>query len=264
MTRRVTQALAVIGFAIAFAGGPEGPPLRAQSSTAESAAEAFKATLLAALASGNPRQIAGLVKYPIRVNHGMVGYPIPVGNAAAMIEMHRLFFTPEMRCAIEDSRIPRPGQPPPRTPMLVANGVVTLADGRVVAERTPAGFRITRLSVIGNPAGNAKPKEVFFRYGEGELLYPGRIAGDGADGYIVAAKTGALLQGKLEKFPTGSLQMRVTDLQTGMVLKGAPTELSRLWAARVPADGRYRLDIIRRAEYCDPAITYLLTIGLRR
>jgi hypothetical protein len=48
------------------------------------------------------------------------------------------------------------------------------------------------------------------------------------------------------------------------VLKGAETEYSRLWAARVPADGNYRLDIVRRAAYCDPAITYQLTIGLRR
>ena len=111
-----------------------------------------KARLLAALDSGNPRQIAALVKYPIRVRHGMLAYPIPVPNQAAMVEMARLFFTPELRCAIEESRVPRPGDAKPRYAMLIANGVVSLADGRVVAERTPQGYRITRLDVIGNAA----------------------------------------------------------------------------------------------------------------
>src|SRR5688500_2380001 len=104
--------------------------------------EAFKARLIAALASGNPRQIAALVRYPIRVRVGVLPYPVPVDNAAAMVEMQNLFFTPEMRCAIEESRLARPDQPKPRYAMQVADGVVTLADGRVVAERTPQGYRI--------------------------------------------------------------------------------------------------------------------------
>lgn len=226
--------------------------------------EAFKARLVAALASGNPRQIAALVRYPIRVRHGMLAYPIPVNNAGQMAEMHGLFFTPEMRCAIEESRIPRPGEPKPRNAMLVADGVISLANGKVVALRTPQGYRITALDVVGHPSGGKpKPKDAAFRYGEGELIYTGRIGGSDADGYVVRARKGALLQVKLERFPGRSLQIRVTDQQTGMVVTGAPTEFSRLWAARTPSDGTYLVEIVRRAAYCDPSVTYLLTIGLR-
>jgi hypothetical protein len=39
---------------------------------------------------------------------------------------------------------------------------------------------------------------------------------------------------------------------------------SRLWATRVPGHGTYRVDIVRKAAYCEPAVTYLLTIGLER
>jgi hypothetical protein len=234
---------------------------------AQSASEGdqVKARLLAAIDSGNPRQIAALVKYPIRVRHGMLAYPIPVQNQAAMVDMVRLFFTPELRCAIEESRVPRPGQPKPRYAMLVADGVVSLADGRVVAERTPQGYRITRLDVIGNAAGpNPKPRDVLFPYGLGQMMYSGRLATDGVDGYVVTARAGDLLQVKTERFPGRALQIRVTDERSGAVLKGASTEFSRLWATRLPGDGRYRIDIVRRAAYCEPAVTYLVTIGLER
>ncbi len=250
-------------------GGPEGPPLqwqvpRLQAQTGN-AAEAFKSQLVAALAGGNGRQIATLFRYPLRVTVAALPYPVPVDNAAAMIEMHRLFFTPEMRCAIEESRIARDGQPRPRFPMLVADGVVSLADGRIVAERTPQGYRITRLTVLGTPvpAANARPKKVIFTWGDGELWYSGRLDGDGMDGYEVTARKGDLLQAKIERFPGRSLQLRVTD-EKGQVIKGARTEFSRLWAARVAADGTYRVDVVRRAAYCDPSVTYLLTLGLRR
>ena len=154
------RAGAVAVMLVAAVGGPGGlsPGSVAVQAQAGNPGEAFKAQLVAALASGNARQIAALVKYPLRVSHGMLAYPIPVENAAAMVQMHRLFFTPEMRCAIEESRVPRDGQPRPRFPLLVADGVVSLADGRVVAERTPQGFRITRLTV-DRPGGGAAQRQ---------------------------------------------------------------------------------------------------------
>jgi hypothetical protein len=225
--------------------------------------EAFKARLLAALASGNGRQVAALVQYPIRVNHGMLPYPVLVEDAAAMTRLHTQLFTPEMRCRIEQSRLQRDGEAPPKYPMRVSDGVVTLADGLIVAVRTPAGYRINRLSVIGQaPAPNARPRDVLFRWGEGETQYAGRLGTNAVDAYVVNAPRGALLQARIERFPGRSLQMRVTD-QDGTVITGAKTEFSRLWAARVPAAGRYRIDIIRHGGACEAAVTYLLTLGLR-
>ena len=37
----------------------------------------------------------------------------------------------------------------------------------------------------------------------------------------------------------------------------------RTWAAPIPASGTYRVDVVRKAPFCDPPLTYLLTITAR-
>jgi hypothetical protein len=229
------------------------------------AAEAFRARLVTALDGNQRRQVAAMFQYPIRVTVPALPYPIPVDDAAAMVKMYDLFFTPEMRCAIEESRVRRDGGAKPKYAMLVAEGVVSLADGRMVAERTASGLRITRLQVTGSggpPAG--RREKVGFRWGTGETQYAGRLSGNGVDGYTVVARKGDLLQVRIERFPGRSLQLRVTAEKTGQVMLGAQSEFARLWAARLPEAGDYRVDVVRRAAYCDPSITYVLTLALRR
>jgi hypothetical protein len=243
----------------------------AQEQTASSAAsirragEAFKARLINAISTGNRREVAGMFKYPTRVTVPTLPYPVAVKDAAAMVQMHDLFFTPEMRCAIEQSRMPEQGEPRPKYALLVAEGVVSLADGRILAERTPAGFKVTRMTILGEGgAPPGKPRNVVFRWNVGETQYAGRLAGDGVDAYVVSARKGDLLQARIERFPGRALTLRITEQRTGRVLRGAPTEYARTWAAPVPETGEYRVEIVRRAAYCDPAVTYLLTLAVRR
>jgi hypothetical protein len=234
------------------------PPMRR-------AGEAFKARLINAISNGNRREVAGMFRYPARVTVASLPYPVAVKDTAAMLQMFDLFFTPEMRCAIEQSRVPEPGGPRPKYALLVADGVVSLADGRILAERTPAGFKVTRMTILGEGgAPPGKPRNVVFRWGVGETQYSGRLAGDDVDAYVLSARKGDLLQVRIERFPGRALTLRVTEQRTGRVLQGAPTEYARIWAAPVPETGEYRVDIVRRAAYCDPAVTYLLTLAVRQ
>lgn len=269
MARRVILGLVVTVAVAVLSGGSSGSvllrmrmaPLHAQ---AGNAGEAFRDRLVAALDGGNRRQVAAMFRYPLRVNVPILPYPIPVDNAAAMLQMYDLFFTPELRCAVEGSRAPREGQPRPKYPLLVAAGVVTLGDGHIVAQQTPDGWRITRMTVTGHGGREGRREQVLFRWGTGELQYGGRLSGNGTDSYTIAARQGDLLQARIERFPGRSLLLRVIELKTGNVVQGAPTEYARTWATRVPTTGDYRVDIVRRGAYCEPSVTYLLTLALRR
>ena len=100
--------------------------------------------------------------------------------------------------------------------------------------------------------------------GDGETQFAGRLSGSGVDAYTITVRKGDLLQARIERFPGRSLQLCVTEQKTGRVVPGAQVEFARTWAARVPEAGDYRVDVVRRAAYCDPSVTYLLTLGLRR
>src|SRR5262245_53680386 len=61
--------------------------------------EAFVGGLRRAVARIDRTAVAAMVQYPMRVLAG--GVPIPVSDRAALVKMYDLFFTPDMRCAIE-------------------------------------------------------------------------------------------------------------------------------------------------------------------
>jgi hypothetical protein len=266
MSRRVALALTVVLLLDPPVGSIVLPwrwaPLHAQ---AGNPGEAFRDRLVEALDGGDRRQVAAMFSYPLRINVPTLPFPIPVDDATSMLQMYDMFFTPELRCAIEGSRVPQVGQPQPKYPLLTAEGVVTLGDGLVVAQQTPAGWRIARMTVIGHGGPvEGRREQVRLRGGAGQLQFGGRLSGNGTDTYTIAALQGDLLQARIERFPGRSLLMRVIELKTGNVVAGASTEYARTWAGRVPNTGDYRLEIVRRGAFCDPSVTYLLTLALRR
>ena len=89
------------------AGPVEG---RQPSSTTD--AETFRRQLVDAFARGDRRGVAGMVRYRLVVDAG--GLMIPVVNRATLIQMWDVVFPPEVRCLIEGSGVPRPGQPAPK------------------------------------------------------------------------------------------------------------------------------------------------------
>ncbi len=231
---------------------------------ADETGTAFVARLRSNLQAGNRRAVAQMFRYPLRVN-APLPYPIPLDNASWTLQMFDLLFTPDMRCAIESAQVPQAGRPAPKYPLLVNGGALTLGGGLIVAERTGGLFRITRFSVVGTPGGEkpgvpAQQRSLNMKY-SGTSRQAGTLSGSSFDRYLVSLTAGTLLQGRLERFRGLDAVFRVTDL------KGVPIDPKadgkRVWAAQVPATGQYRVDIVRQAAFCDPALTYLLTLTVK-
>jgi hypothetical protein len=174
---------------------------------------------------------------------------VAVKDAAAMGQMYPLFFGPRFRCDIEKRK-------------LVGAGVLSMADGKVIAQRTGDTFRITRLTVSLEGTARAKPATTVMLPAWGGRQLAGQLAHNETDTYLVSARAGNRLNVRLEKFPGRALSIAVYNVRTNLALEGAATEYARVWNARLPDDGSYRVEIRRRLAYCDPEVTYLLTLAL--
>jgi hypothetical protein len=240
------------------------PPV--ETRPADETAQAFVARLRNALDSGNRRSAAGMFRYPLRVHSPMLPLPIPLDNIAATLEMYDLLFTPEMRCAIEMAQAPAADTPRPTYPLIVNGNVLNLGHGLIVAERTSGAFRITRMTLIGSPE-RRKPgtpvagTEIDLRFKGMVRQVAGNLAGDGFDRYTVAMTEGAILHARLERFKGLDAVLRVTDSAGRPVDPKADGR--RTWASSLPASGQYRVDVVRKAPFCDPPLTYLLTLAVR-
>jgi hypothetical protein len=59
--------------------------------------------------------------------------------------------------------------------------------------------------------------------------------------------------------------VRVVQQAGNRVLSAAGpggSEPRRLWAGRVPENGEYRVEVVRRGAYCDPPVMYQLKVRL--
>jgi hypothetical protein len=178
--------------------------------------------------------------------------------------MYDMVFTPNLRCAVVESREPVVGQPKPTHTLLLARGVVSLAGGRVIAEGTQGTYRITRLTSFGDTSTRlGKPRPVTFPAGQRTVEYGGRVAELGADGYIVVASAGDRLHAAIKGFPAGSLGLRVSRRGSGTLLDGGTRD--SVWEARLPEAGEYLVEVVRRAPYCEPpVISHVLSLSLTR
>jgi hypothetical protein len=234
--------------------------------SADETAPAFIARLLAAVASGNRRAAAGMFRYPLRVNSPMLPYPIPLDNTSSTLQMYDLLFTPEMRCALDMAEVPQPGRSRPKYPLIATDSTLNLGQGLIVAERASGAFKITRMTLIGAPEGH-KPgtpvagTEIDLKFGGMVRQVAGNLAGDGFDRYTVTMTRGSVLQAKLERFKGLDAVLRVTDSRGRAV--DAKADGKRTWASPIPVSGNYRVDVVRKAPFCDPPLTYLLTLSVK-
>jgi hypothetical protein len=205
-----------------------------------------------------------MVRYRLTVDAG--GLIVPVVSPASLLQMWDVVFPPEVRCMIEQSAIPRHGQPAPKYAITVDAGGASFGDGRVRVDRGADGLKITRLVLPpGYGSGLAgKPRPVLFRWGKGQAAYSGRLSADNVDAYLVQARAGDLLSADLS-VRAERASVRVVQ-QTGNRILPAATpagsDARRTWAGRVPESGEYRVEVARHAAYCDPPVTYQLKVRL--
>jgi len=224
---------------------------------------AFATELQRAFRTGDRQTVASLVRFPARVSVRQRPFPIYVKDREALEQMYDMVFTPNVRCAVVDSREPVAGEPRPKNALLLASGVVSLADGRVIAERTQGKYQITRLTSFGDTSTRlGKPRPVTFPGGQPTVELGGRVAELGADAYIVAARAGDHLRAAIKGFPAGSLWLRVSRRGSDTFLDGGGKGDS-VWEARLTEAGEYLVEVVRRAPYCEPpVISHLLSLSL--
>jgi hypothetical protein len=223
--------------------------LGAAAATAQESGAALKTALVRAMAAGDRAAVARLIAYPAVADVG--GLQIPLADRAAALELYRIVFTGELRCELE------------KHPAVAHASGATLADGRVRAIRRGDALRVQRITVLGASAASAPspvPQPAYFI--RGQVQFSGRLHGDGVDAYLVTARKGAVLQARIEKFRGRAALVRVVDA-AGHPLGKSGGEAPRFWAGTLPADGQYRVEVVRLAPFCDPPFTYLLTMNLR-
>lgn len=216
-------------------------------------AEMFRRRLLDAFARNDRRAVAGMVRYRLVVDAG--GLMVPVVNAPTLLKMWDAVFPPEVRCMIE------------KQPMKADAGGASFGDGRIRVDRGADGLKISRLTL---PPGYAnglggKPRPVLFKWGKGLATYRGRLSADNVDVYLVQARAGDLLNAQLQSISVEAATVRVVQTAGNRELAAAGppgSEARRLWAGRVPESGEYRVEVVRRGAYCDPAVNYLLKVSL--
>lgn len=240
-------------------------PIEARQHSQPTDAETFRQRLLDAFARGDRRAVAGMVRYRLVVDAG--GLMVPIVDRATLVQMWDVVFPPEVRCLIEESGVPRPGQPPPKYAIRVDPGGASYGDGRIRADRGPDGLKITRMTLppgFGSAAAG-KPRPVLFTWGKGLATYRGRLSADNVDVYLVQARAGDLLNAQLERVSIEHASLRVVQQTGNRVLSAAGpsgSEVKRLWAGRVPETGEYRVEVVRRDAYCDPSVNYQLKVSL--
>jgi len=227
-------------------------------------AERFRVQLLDSFARGDRTAVAAMVRYRLIVDAG--GLTVPVTSPASLLQMWDVVFPPEVRCMIEQSAIPRQGQPAPKYAISVDSTGAFFGDGRVRVDRGADGLKITRLVLPpGYGSGLAgKPKKVLFRWGKGETTYRGRLSADNVDVYLVQARAGDLLSADIS-VRAERASVRVVQSSGNRVLPAAAPaggDVRRTWAGRVPENGEYHVEVVRHAAYCDPPVTYQLKVRL--
>jgi hypothetical protein len=256
--------MAAIGLCICLLLRGAGP-IEARQPVQTSDAETFRQKLLEAFARGDRRAVAAMVRYRLVVDAG--GLMIPVVDRPTLIQMWDVVFPPEVRCLIEGSGVARPGQPPPKYPIRVDPGGVWYGDGRIRADRGADGLKISRMTLppgFGSSAAG-KPRPVLFKWGKGLASSRGRLSADNIDVYLVQARAGDLLNAQLDRVGVNDATLRVVQQAGNRVLSAAGpagSEARRLWAGRVPESGEYRVEVVRRGAYCDPAVNYQLKVSL--
>ena len=257
---RVTACTAASIMIAAMTLAAQAPRRPAQSSMRNE--RAFATELQRAFRSGDRQAVASLIRYPARASVLQRPYPIYIKDRDALDQMYDMVFTPHLRCAIVDSREPVAGEPRPKHTLLLASGVVSLASGRVIAERTQGKYQITRLTSFGDTSTRFKPRPVTFAGPKRVVELGGRVAELGADAYIVAASAGDRLRAVISGFPTGSLSLRVSRRGRDTFLDGGGKGDS-VWEGRLTETGEYLVEVVRRAPYYEPpVISHLLSLSL--
>jgi hypothetical protein len=221
----------------------------------DSRLETFLGNVQRACARGDRQALAALVQYPLTVFAG--GWNIPVKDRATFLQSYDAFFTEDVKEAIAGAS----------TKVRIEPNVSFLPFGNVLRIK-PAGGSFRIVAIVMPPPGTrmrAARREtirVSFPARQDWTAYAGSLAAGEHESYLVRAKRNELLEVRIDGFAGRAIVAHVLD-EASAALDMRAREGTRVWAGRVPADGDYRIDVVRTTRDGDPALVYRLTVTLR-
>jgi hypothetical protein len=222
---------------------------------ADARLDAFLASVQRACASNDRRAMAALVLYPLTVFAG--GWNIPVKDRAAFVQSYDAFFTEDVKEAIAGAS----------TKVRIEPNVAFLPFGNVLRIK-PAGGSFRIVAIVMPPPGRRvrtarrETTRVSFPARQDWTAYAGSLAAGEHESYMVRARRNELLEIRIDGFAGRAIVAHVLDA-AGAALDTRARDGTRVWAGQVPADGDYRIDVVRTTRDGDPALVYRLTVTLR-
>lgn len=211
---------------------------QSSDSTADPKVTAFTQRVLSAMGQRDVDALAGMFRFPVTIQSGPL--TIPIANRAALTKAYDTVFTPELGCAIERGK-----------------------KGALQLQPSGNSFVITKVdepSAAAPAAPRSQPRHVDVP--SGQVQFAGNLAAGGVDRYIVAARQGDVLQARIERFQGRAVGVRVVDVKSGRTLStGPPT--ARVVSAPVQQPGDVAVEVTR-LTFCEPAVSYLLTLSRHR
>jgi hypothetical protein len=217
--------------------------------------DAFLASVQRTCASNDRRAMAALVLYPLTVFAS--GWNIPVKDRAAFLQSYDAFFTEDVKEAIAGAS----------TKVRIEPNVAFLPFANVLRIK-PAGGSFRIVAIVMPPPGmrvraaRRETTRVSFPARQDWTAYAGSLAAAEHESYMVRARRNELLEIRIDGFAGRAIVAHVLD-PAGAALDARAREGTRVWAGRVPAEGDYRIDVVRTTRDGDPALVYRLTVTLR-
>ena len=244
----------ILALAIARTGAQSSPD------SPEGKTSMFAQQLLRAMSHRDIDALAAMMHFPVSVHAGSV--TVPIADRTALAKAYDTVFTPELGCAIERSHSGAAGRDQGDTTGREGGGL-SLAHGAVHLQSSGTSLQITRIEEptgAAPPAPRPHPRQV--NLPSGQVQFAGTLAAAGADRYIVAVRPGDVLQARIERFQGPAIGVRVVDAKSNRTLSNG-ADSARVVSASAPQAGDVTVEVTR-LTFCDPAVSYLLTISKHR
>ncbi|HZP48355.1 MAG TPA: hypothetical protein VFB07_07475 [Vicinamibacterales bacterium] len=236
--------------------------LAMQGGLDRTAVDRFVAELRRAVAAGDRAAVAARVQYPITVFAG--GMRIPIADAAALGQSYAVIFTSALTSAIA------------RDAPIVSGDTATIGAGAIEIRRIGGALEITRITVpVGgggaaarsdargrgaSPPADAAPDRIGIDVGRAQRA--GSLAPGARASYVVFVPKNRLLDVRIEGVRGRDVVARIVRATDGAPVDPRAKDGVRTWSGRVPEDGDYRIEVVRRSTGADRQL-FTLIVTLR-
>jgi hypothetical protein len=239
-------------------------PLAVQSPT-----DVFLRDLQRALGRDDHQAVAAMMVYPLNVT--AAGVRLLIRNREALIEHYDAIFTASMKAALADANARERV-----ITVMPVEGAIKVIEIRVpVTSLTLPGSQLESTSSRDKPPKNSprppksapsatrEPERIIFRAGGGSGQFAGALAAGQTSSYVFRATKGQLLEVRVDRVRARDVVAKVSDAASRTPLDARAAEGTRVWTGRVPADGDYRIDIVRLLRDGSAPLPYTLVVSLR-